>query len=239
MRRLHLGPRGWLVAALAILLALNGVWQLSRVRCWQLVGEVTCRVETERQIVALTFDDGPTPIGVTTVLPLLEQYDATATFFLVGREIERHPGLAERLLAAGHELGNHTWSHERNVGHLPAYYRSEVSRTDAALRAAGAQPVLFRPPFGKRLVGLPLAVEDAGYRMVTWDVADNPIRFSEPRAYADDILSQVRPGSIILIHPMYRNNQVGRDALPLVMAGLAQRGYQMVSVSQLLELEGK
>lgn len=239
MHRLRLGLRGWLVLALALLLAVNGVWQLSRARCLQLVGTVTCRVETERRVVALTFDDGPTPIGVATVLPLLEQYDATATFFLVGSEMERHPGLAERLLAAGHELGNHTWSHGRNIGHLPAYYRSEVGRTDMVLRAAGSQPVLFRPPYGKRLIGLPLAVEDADYRMITWDVEDNPIRFQDPQAYAADVLSRVQPGSIILIHPMYRNNQVGRDALPLVLAGLAQGGYEVVSVSQLLELEGK
>lgn len=228
----------WLAGALAIAVLGSGVlWQVAKARCLQLVGEVTCRVETSHKVVALTFDDGPTAEGVDAVLPQLARYQATATFFLIGRDMARNPGQAERLLAAGHELGNHTWSHKRNVGHLPGYYRSEVARADAALRAAGAAPRLFRPPFGKRLIGLPLAVEDAGYRMITWDVEDQPERFSDPRAYADDILARVRPGSIVLMHPMYHHAQAAREALPMVLEGLAAQGYTVVSVSQLLAME--
>ena len=222
---------------LIALLTMGGLWRVSKARCFQLVGEVTCRVQTDQRVVALSFDDGPTPEGVNVVLAQLERFDARATFFLIGREMERHPGQAERLLAAGQELGNHSWSHQRNIGHLPSFYRAEVRRTDLALRAAGAQPRLFRPPFGKRLVGLPLAVEEAGYRMVTWDVEDQPERFTDPRAYADDILARVQPGSIILMHPMYHHAQTARDALPLVLEGLAERGYAVVSVSELLAME--
>lgn len=237
MRRLRLKRRTAALLALAAALAAFGLWRISKAHCLQLVGQVTCRVDTAHKVVAITFDDGPTPEGVDAVLPVLARYHARATFFLIGREMQRHPGQAERLLAAGHELGNHTWSHVRNVGHTPAFYRSEVARADALLRQAGADPRLFRPPFGKRLIGLPLAVEQAGYRMVTWDVEGRPEQFTNPAAYAQDILARVRPGSIILIHPMYRGNQVERDAIPLVLEGLAMRGYQVVSVSQLLEME--
>lgn len=98
---------------------------------------------------------------------------------------------------------------------------------------------LFRPPFGKRLIGLPLAVEGAGYLMVTWDVEDRPEQFSTASTFAQDILARVQPGSIILIHPMHRHNQVARDALPLVLEGLSRQGYRVVTVSQLMEMEGK
>ncbi|ALE17283.1 polysaccharide deacetylase, putative [Altererythrobacter epoxidivorans] len=155
---------GLVIAAVVIAAVL---FQISKARCFQLVGDVTCRVETDRKIVALSFDDGPTPEGVDAVLPVLDRFGAKATFFLIGDRIEKFPGQAERLLEAGHELGNHTYSHKRNLMKSREFYRNEVRRADDLLLAAGAQTKLFRPPFGKRLIGLPLEVEAAGYRTVT------------------------------------------------------------------------
>ena len=224
---------GLVIAAVVIAAVL---FQISKARCFQLVGDVTCRVETDRKIVALSLDDGPTPEGVDAVLPVLDQFGAKATFFLIGDRIEKYPGQAERLLEAGHELGNHTYSHQRNLMKSREFYRNEVRRADELLLAADAQTKLFRPPFGKRLIGLPLEVEAAGYRTVTWDVEDNPEMFEGDAAgYAQDILARVEPGSIILIHPMYRHNQTARDALPLILSGLSERGYTIVTVGELLE----
>lgn len=223
-----------IASAIVLTLSAAAVWQLSKARCVQLVGEVTCRVNTEGKVVALTFDDGPTPEGVDAVLAALGPRGITATFFVIGNRMERFPGQAERLVAAGHELGNHTYSHQRNLGRSQAFYAAEIARTDALLKAAGSDTNLFRPPFGKRLIGLPLEAERAGYRTIMWDVEDQPERFTEPRAFAQDILARVRPGSIILIHPMYRHNHVARDALPIILDGLHSQGYEVVTVSELL-----
>ena len=234
--------KGWLrlgialvcVLVVAMLLAF-GLNRLSKAHCFQLTGDVVCSVETERPLVALTFDDGPTPEGVDAVLPILEAHGAKATFFLIGNRMEKFPGQAERLLAAGHELGNHTWSHQRNIGRSRAFYRSEIADTHALLQSAGAAPEWFRPPFGRRLVGLPVEVEQAGYRLAMWDVEDRPEDFDgDPQAFADDILARAKPGSIILMHPMYRHNQTARDALPIVLRGLAERGLQPVTLSELV-----
>jgi peptidoglycan/xylan/chitin deacetylase (PgdA/CDA1 family) len=226
------------VAAIILVVLAAAVWQLSKARCIQLVGDVTCRIETESKLVALTFDDGPTPEGVDAVLAELGPRGITATFFLIGNRMEKFPGQAERLIAAGHELGNHTYSHQRNLGRSQDFYASEIARTDALLRRAGSDTGLFRPPFGKRLIGLPLEVERAGYRTIMWDVEDQPEKFTNARAFAQDILARVRPGSIILIHPMYRTNQVARDALPIVLDGLRAQGYEVVTVSKLLDGTG-
>ena len=227
--------RGSIVVALIVLIVTAVLtWQLSKARCVQLVGDVICRVETEAKLVALTFDDGPTPEGVNVVLAELGARGIHATFFLIGNRMEKFPGQAERLIAAGHELGNHTYSHQRNLGRSQDFYLAEIAKTDALLQSAGGGTKLFRPPFGKRLVGLPLAVERAGYRTIMWDVEDQPEKFTDPRAFAQDILARVRPGSIILIHPMYRTNQVARDALPFVLDGLRAHGYEIVTVSELL-----
>lgn len=222
------------LALLGVLVA-AGAWQVSRIPCWQLVGEVTCRVETDRPVVALTFDDGPTPAGVDAVLDVLNARGVKATFFLIGQEAAQRPELVRRLIGAGHEVGNHSWSHRRMVGRLPAFHAREIADTDAALRAAGAAPVLFRPPYGKRLIGLPLAVEKAGYRMVTWDVDDGGLETLTPEAYAAALLAEVKPGSIILVHPMYGANGTARAALPILLDGLTARGYQVTTVSALSE----
>lgn len=227
------------IAAVIMLAAVYGLWRLSALPCFQLVGEVHCRVETDQPMVALTFDDGPVAPGVEMVLPILAEHGAPATFFLVGQAMERNPGLARRLLDAGHELGNHSYSHAHLLGHLPSRYRQEVGDTDALLRVEGEEhPRLFRPPYGKRLIGLPMAVRDADYITVMWDV-EEAYGETDPQRYADFILGQVRPGSIVLMHPMFGHREVISKALPIILDGLAARGLQPVTVSQLLSLEGK
>jgi peptidoglycan/xylan/chitin deacetylase (PgdA/CDA1 family) len=231
------GRRKWLIgigaAALLLLLAAISFWHLSKAWCFVFAGEVTCRVATNDPIVALTLDDGPTPEGTAAALAALESGGARATFFLIGRHIERHPGEVRRILAAGHEVANHSWSHERMIGRSSTWYDEEIARTATLLRRLGdGGPLLFRPPFGKKLFGLPLAARRQGHLMVMWDVAEPDTQ--DPHAYAAHIVQRARPGSIILMHVMYRSNRVARAALPLVLDGLRRKGLRIVTVGELL-----
>jgi peptidoglycan-N-acetylglucosamine deacetylase len=228
-----------LLSVLMIIAALLFLWMASKATCWQLVGDAVCRIETREKIVALSFDDGPTREGVDALLPVLRSRGVKATFFLIGKQMRREPGQAERLVAAGHELGNHSFDHQRMIGRSTAHYAREIADTNALLQAAGQQgPKLFRPPFGRRLVGLPLAVEAADHQLVMWDVADRVVQFPDPQSYAKDIVNRVRPGSIILIHPMYRGNSIERAAVPLVIDALQAKGYQIVTIGALLQSQG-
>jgi peptidoglycan/xylan/chitin deacetylase (PgdA/CDA1 family) len=211
---------------------LVGGWQVSRARCHVLWGDITCRVETEARTVALTFDDGPTDLGVDALLPILERHGATATFFLVGEAVERRPDLARRLAAAGHEMANHSWSHRQMLLRPGGWYDREIARTQVALAAAGGDSRLFRPPYGKKLLGLPAAVDRAGLRMVTWDI-EEPTTI-DPVVYAREIVEQARPGSIIIMHPMFAGNAAAREALPLILDGLRRKGLTPVSASRLI-----
>jgi len=233
--------RRWRIVAVAggtalALLAATAValFQISNARCFSLVGEAICRVETAERIVALSFDDGPTREGVGAATAALRETGSHATFFLIGREVEERRILVRALLANGHEIGNHSFSHQRMIFRTPDFHETEVVRTDAVLRAAGVPaPHLFRPPYGKKLVGLPNALARHDYRLIMWDVED-PSDAATPSAYAEAILRHVRPGSIILMHVMYRSNRIAREALPLVLRGLRARGYRVVSVGELL-----
>jgi len=229
-RRLVIGVAG------ALLLA-AGLRILARSRSYQLFSRPVSRVETSDSVVALTFDDGPTEARADSLLRLLRSRGVRATFFLIGGDIRTSPGAARALAADGHELGNHTYTHNHMVFKTPATYRSEVARTDSLLRAAGARdPIFFRPPYGYKLIGLPSLLWRTGRTTVTWDI--------EPESYPDvarsadrivrHVLDRVRPGSIILLHPWYASGAPTRAALPTLIDSLRARGYIIATVGELL-----
>lgn len=229
----------WAAVALVLTLAiLEALWVVSRARCFALVGDMICRVETDRPLVALTFDDGPTERGVAAALPHLRAGGARATFFLIGREVGERPHLVRRIVNEGHEVANHSLTHQVMIGRSSAFYDSEIAETHRRLVAAGAPaPNLFRPPFGKKLWGLPAAARRHGYKMVMIDVEEPTVE--DPRAYADRLVREAKPGSILLMHLMYRPNGTARDALPLVIRGLQRRGFRIVPVGELLAQAGR
>ena len=139
-------------------------------RTFQLFGGLTYQVETKEKVVALTFDDGPTK-NVDDILALLDTYDAKATFFLIGNEIERNPELAEKIVEKGHQLGNHTYSHERMIFKSQAFIKKEVEETNQLIEKAGfTGEVDFRPPNGKKLFGLPYYLKQANIDTILWDI---------------------------------------------------------------------
>jgi peptidoglycan/xylan/chitin deacetylase (PgdA/CDA1 family) len=228
------GRGRWIAAALLLALATAAaLFAVSRARCFTLVGEIVCRVETDKPMVALSFDDGPTEEGVAAALAALRAGGARATFFLIGEQVGERPHLVRRIVAEGHEIGNHSLTHKVMIGRSSGFYDAEIAETHRRLIAAGAPaPRLFRPPYGKKLWGLPAAVRRHGYEMVMIDVEEPKVE--DPRAYADRLVREAKPGSILLIHLMYRANRTAREAVPLVIEGLRARGFQVVPVGELL-----
>lgn len=224
-----------LAGAVVVLAGFAGVFAFSKARTVQLFGTIVPRVETSKRIIALTFDDGPDPAALQEILTDLQ--GAKATFFLIGAQMQEHPEVAPKLIANGEEIGNHTFHHDRMVFKSPAHIRSEVESTDALIRAAGWRgPILFRAPFGKKLVYLPWYLYRHQRIHVTWDVEPN----SDPRIDRDanlivaNVLEKTRPGSIILLHPWYANRGATRAAIAPIVRGLRARGFEFVTVSQLL-----
>jgi peptidoglycan/xylan/chitin deacetylase (PgdA/CDA1 family) len=229
---------------LAVLLVgivfLYGTLQLSRSRTFQLFGELVDRVETDRPVVALTFDDGPIEALTDSLIRVLDARRVQATFFITGAELAENVEAGARLVAAGHELGNHTYSHQRMVRRSQAFIRNEIESTDSLIRAAGhAGPIHFRPPFGHKLLGLPYYLSRTGRTSITWDI--EPDSYPDVAATADGIVShvleRVRPGSIILLHPWYGSRRTSLEAVPALVDSLLARGYQVTTVDELLQLQ--
>ena len=126
----------WALYLVIVLLGAFGAFQMMRSRSFMLFGKIVSRVETDEKVVALTFDDGPTD-KTPEVLAALDRAGIKATFFLTGREIETEPDAAASIVAAGHQIGNHSYSHQRFVLKSLPFIRDEIERTDALIRQAG------------------------------------------------------------------------------------------------------
>jgi peptidoglycan/xylan/chitin deacetylase (PgdA/CDA1 family) len=233
-----LGPlRVAVVLPIALATAAVAGWQLSKAP-FQLIGRSVRRVDSPEPWVALTLDDGPTAAHTGEVLDILEAEGVKATFFLVGERLAQDPALGRRIAEAGHELGNHSFSHPRMVGRSLDFLRDEIERTDVAIRATGyAGEISFRPPFGKRLVALPLLLRELDRTSVFWDVApDSANAAVSSDTIVSEVLDRVRPGSIVLLHVLGDDRATSRAALPRVIGDLRARGFGFVTVTQLLHL---
>jgi peptidoglycan-N-acetylglucosamine deacetylase len=224
------------VSLVVVLVAAATLWNISSSRTFQFFGELVSRVETNEKVVALTFDDGPHPAGGQYVLDALAAEQVHATFFLMGRDLETYPDLGRKIAAAGHEIGNHTYNHQRMVGVLPSTVAKEVEDTDARIRATGYdKEIHFRPPNGKKLFALPHYLGEHNRKTIMWDVEPDSAGTPTAQQIEQDVLNQTKPGSIILLHPMYAGRDQTRQALKPIITGLKERGFRFVTVSALLE----
>lgn len=178
-------------------------------------------------VVYLTFDDGPTPAWTPRVLALLARYQAWATFFVLGRSAAAHPELVRQEFAAGHGVGNHTWSHRRLTELRGAQLVAEVNGTSTVIQQITGAPVrCLRPPFATVDAASAEQVRALGLRLVLWDIDTNDWLRPGTGAIAGRVLGRVRSGDVILMHDGGGNRSQTVAALEQVLATLSARGYR-------------
>jgi peptidoglycan/xylan/chitin deacetylase (PgdA/CDA1 family) len=178
-------------------------------------------------VVYLTFDDGPTPAHTPPILALLARYQARATFFVVGRNAAAYPELVRQEYAAGHGVGNHTWSHRRLTDLGGGRLEAEVDATSAVIgRATGAPVRCLRPPYATVDAASTDRARARGLRLVLWDVDSNDWRLPGAAAIAGRVLGRVRAGDVVLLHDGGGNRTQTVAALEQVLASLSARGFR-------------
>jgi peptidoglycan/xylan/chitin deacetylase (PgdA/CDA1 family) len=182
--------------------------------------------------VALTFDDGPWPHTTAQILTILVQRQAPATFFVVGRQVERYPELVRQELTAGMTVGSHSWSHPQPFNRLPpARIRDQITHGRRTLGPLRVRPVGFRPPGGAASPAVLAAAQGLGERTVLWSV--DPADW-HPGVTADQlvwrVLAAVRPGAIVLLHDGGGNRSATVAALPAIIDGLRRLGLTLTMV---------
>lgn len=196
-----------------------------------------------RPYVCITFDDGPDPKHTPGILDILREKNVRATFFCVGKNVEKYPQVARRIVAEGHDIGNHTYNHKELVTSTRKTIIKELSKTDEAIRlATGIRTVLFRPPRGIYSQVTRELVVDMGYRIILWSVSSVDWRRTSPNWILNRIRRYARMGSIILFHDggalVRREGGVRVNtvkALPMVIDYLRSEDLEIIPISALLK----
>ena len=182
--------------------------------------------------VALTFDDGPTPY-TDRLLKVLDDADAKATFFVIGNKVAANPAGARRISEAGMEIGNHTWEHPNMTTIPAAEVPLQFSRANEAIAAAtGQTPTIWRPPGGLTNDAVNAVAARDGLAGILWDVIPfDWINDSDTAATRYMLMTQIKPGSVVLLHDSYSSTV---DLLSQFIPVLKANGYHLVTVSELL-----
>ena len=188
----------------------------------------------ENKEVALTFDDGPSSY-TGAILDTLKKYHASATFFTLGNQVGSFPLAMQRAVAEGHVVGNHTWDHQDLTRLGPKDIRDEMStQIDGVTGKKLPAPKLFRPPYGAVNDQIVAEARRQGMLTVLWSVDTNDYKLPAPDAMTAQVLAEVQPGAIVLMHDGGGDRTTTSAALPMIIKGLRKAGYKMVTVPQLL-----
>jgi peptidoglycan-N-acetylglucosamine deacetylase len=191
-------------------------------------------VPLERPLVALTYDDGPSPANTAELLEILEAAGARATFFVVGSRLEQNRELGLRIAAGGHELANHSYSHRNLRDVAKGEASAEIALAMRAIAQVADPPLLYRPPFGKQPKDEARICSELGLRSVLWSIdSGDTMPFSTGRIVRE-VVRRVRPGDIVLMHDGGDRRQRTLDATRRILGDLAGLGYEFVTVSDLV-----
>ena len=193
-------------------------------------------VEREDRVISVTFDASWGGDKTLAILDLLDQYNAKATFFLVGIWVDKYPELVQEIAARGHEIGNHSDSHAHFTQISESQIRKELDSCSDKIEAlTGTRPTLFRPPYGdydNKVVSVSRA---EGYECVQWSVDSLDWKNRGVSDLVSRATNNVQPGDIILFH---NDSEYIVEALPQILACYSQQGFTMIPAGEIL-LEGE
>jgi len=210
---------------------------LSKTTKFQVFGELVNHVDTKEKVVALTYDDGPNPPYTNQLIGILERNQIKATFFVVGNIIEKHRATVRLVLSKGHELGNHSYSHQKMTSENPSFIRSEIEKTDQLLRQLGVkEEIHFRAPYGRKFLVLPYLLAKMNKKNILWNVNPNDYKAQNSEVIENYVLEHVSPGSIILLHDGGGDRSRTVAATESLIKKLGEKGYTFKTVSELMRV---
>jgi polysaccharide deacetylase family sporulation protein PdaB len=207
-------------------------------RYYEELGHILWEINTEKKVIALTFDDGPHRKYTPEILDLLAEYDAEATFFVVGENAEKNPKVVSRMYEEGHELAIHTYTHPLKAN-VPNVLKEIRQTHETIYGISGFSPTLFRPVEGRYTDELIDAVVKEGYKVVMWSWHMDTLDWKNPgvNKIVDIVLKGTKPGNVVLFHDGGGNREQTVKALEKILPELVKKGYRFVTISELLELQ--
>ena len=191
-------------------------------------------VDPNAPMIAFTFDDGPTNESTERILAALEANYSKATFFVVGRQTQQFPEKLKKILAAGCEIGNHTYDHKNLVDLSTDDISEQIASVDRSVNSAtGEDTTLIRPPYGSYDEKV-MSVLDKP--VILWDVDSEDWKSRNAQTICNKVLAEVKDGDIVLMHDLYESTA---EAVELLLPKLKEQGYQIVTISDMARYKGK
>jgi len=202
------------------------------------LGNVVNHVTTSEKVVALTYDDGPNPPYTDQILATLRTKKVPATFFVLGKNLEQHPEYMKKIIDGGHEVGNHSWSHQLLIFKRPSTVRQEIEKTDNLIRSLGYnKEILFRAPYGTGFIILPWILSSMHKKQISFDVIARDWNSKNVDTIVQRVISNVKPGSIILLHDGGGDRSKTVKACKKIIDALHNQGYRFATISELLGMQ--
>ena len=202
---------------------------------------VVWSVDTDEKVAALTFDDGPNEIYTPKLLDILAHKKVKATFFLLGKHVEKYPEIVKRIHSEGHEIGNHSFNHSFLPLYTKRYIKRQIESTSSLIeKTVGLRPSYFRPPMGLFSPFELDAVSESGMTAVVGEVYPRDPYKPGTDKIVERVLSRIEPGSIIILHDSGTFGKIDRSqtiaAVPIIIDRLRDRGYRFLTVRELMKL---
>jgi len=228
----------WSIGVVGVIVSILGYSYFSPTA--DVFGKTIDRVATSQKSIALTFDDGPNEPYTSQVLDILNSYGVKSTFFVVGKNAEYYPDVARRVVAEGHVIGDHSYTHKPLAEFDVPDYTELDKAQNAIYQVTGVKPHLFRPPYGRKTPWELEYVKMKGLVTVTWSSSANDPSQPPPNTIEKLILENVHPGMIILLHDgngIKHGSDRSRTvaALPYIIESLKAQGYTLVTVPELIQ----
>ncbi|MEJ2008713.1 MAG: polysaccharide deacetylase family protein [Acidobacteriota bacterium] len=231
---------GWAIGVLIVVGCAAVMAYASMAPTSQLFGPALVRGPAGSRSIVLTFDDGPAPPFTEQILEILAENKISATFFLCGKNVERHPEIARRIVREGHTIGNHTYSHPFLFGRSRKFIAQEIDRAQEVIeRVTGVRPTLFRPPYGARWFGLMPILKKRGLKLVMWSVMGFDWKY-QTQAIIRATTRKMRSGAVILLHDGHEQpppNGIDQSstvqALPAIIEAATKAGLAFVPIEEI------
>ncbi len=192
---------------------------------------------TDKKRIALTFDDGPHPQHTREIISILEDYGVKATFFVIGKNAEEYPDIVKKEAENGYEIGNHTYTHPKIPKISPLSLENEIEKgEDALFKITGERPAIFRPPGGFCNKDVGNVALKKNYSIILWTVDTRDWEIPSTEKIVATVKKNIRPGAIILFHDYVFGESNTPEALRIIVPYILSEGYEIVTVSELLEL---
>lgn len=187
---------------------------------------LTWQIKTDEKVIYLTFDDGPHETATPFVLNILKKYNAKATFFCIGKNVQLHSEIYERIINEGHSVGNHTFNHLNGWEVNDENYLSDIANASSVI-----QSKLFRPPYG-RIKKLQAKILQPNYNIIMWSVlsGDFDVNLS-PQKCLNNVIKNTAKGSIVVFHDSAKAMERLAFALPKTLEYFSEKGYVFKSIT--------